>query len=91
MPLAFWCAKSLWRFVRVGRQFTPTLKGGVLLPTLRQPNPKYIKKILGTTARHMEKYGSRRMTLKELDAICRTEWMLEYRSPGKQKHAKTVL
>lgn len=36
----------------------------------KEANDQYVKKILETTERHMKKSGKRKMSLKELDALC---------------------
>ena len=36
----------------------------------KEANDKYLKKILEIEERHIKKYGKRKMTLKELDALC---------------------
>ena len=36
----------------------------------KEANDQYVKKVLETAERHMKKYGNRKMTLKELDALC---------------------
>jgi len=37
----------------------------------KDANGQYVKKILEIEERHFKKYGNRKMTLKELDALCR--------------------
>ena len=39
----------------------------------REANDKYIKKVLEIEEQHMKKYGKRKMSLKELDALCGVE------------------
>ena len=36
----------------------------------KEANDEYLKKILETEKKHFQKYGQRKMTLKELDKIC---------------------
>lgn len=36
----------------------------------KDANGEYVKKILEIDERHFKKYGNRKMTLKELDALC---------------------
>ncbi len=36
----------------------------------KEANDQYVKKVLEISNRHMKKYGNRKMTLKELDALC---------------------
>lgn len=36
----------------------------------KEPNDQYVKKVLETSERHLKKYGNRKMTAKELDALC---------------------
>ena len=39
----------------------------------RDPNDEYIKKIININQRHMQKYGYRKMSIKELDKLCGVE------------------
>jgi hypothetical protein len=36
----------------------------------KEANDEYVKKVLWIEERHLKKYGNRKMTLKELDALC---------------------
>ena len=36
----------------------------------KDANGEYVKKILEIEERHFKKYGNRKMSLKELDALC---------------------
>lgn len=36
----------------------------------KDANEEYVKKLLDIDERHVKKYGKRKMTLKELDALC---------------------
>ena len=36
----------------------------------KQASDEYVKKIIGITKRHFEKYGNKKMSLGELDSLC---------------------
>ena len=36
----------------------------------KEANDEYVKKIIEIDARHIKRYGNRKMTIKELDRIC---------------------
>jgi len=36
----------------------------------KQANEEYIKKVIGITKKHFEKYANKKMTLQELDKLC---------------------
>jgi len=36
----------------------------------KEANEEYVKRILDINERHIRKYGSRKMTLKDLDRLC---------------------